>query len=68
MRRTKPGVLPKAIRSAQHTDQVVGDMEDVLVSVGAVGPGDTLLFAAGAPLSVRGTMNLLHFRQVKARA
>jgi pyruvate kinase len=68
MRRTKSGVIPKAFRSAQHTDQVVEGMEDVLVSEGAVGPGDTLLFAAGAPLFVRGTTNLLHLRQVKARA
>jgi pyruvate kinase len=67
MRRTKSGVFPKAIRSAQHTDQAVEDMEDALVSEGAVGLGDTLLFSAGAPLFVRGTTNLLHLRQVKGR-
>jgi len=62
------GVIPKTIRSAQNTDQVVEDMEDVLVSEGAVTAGDTLVFAAGAPLFVRGTTNLLHLRRVKARA
>jgi len=62
------GVIPKAIRTAQDTDRVVEDMEDVLVSEGAVAPGDTPLFAAGAPLFVRGTTNLLDLRQGKARA
>jgi pyruvate kinase len=61
------GVFPKAIRSAQNTDQVVEEMEDVLVSEGAVAAGDTLVFAAGAPLFVRGTTNLLHLRRVKER-
>jgi pyruvate kinase len=68
MRRIKSGVIPTAIRSAQNTDQAVEDMEDVLVSEEAVPPGDTLVFAAGAPLFVRGTTNLLRLRQVKARA
>jgi len=40
-------------------------MEDVLVSEGAVAEGDTLVFAAGSPLFVRGTTNLLHVRRVK---
>jgi hypothetical protein len=68
MRRTKSGVIPTAYRLAQHTDQVVEDFENVLVSEGAAGPKETLLFAAGASLFVRGTTNPLHLRQVKARA
>lgn len=59
------GVIPEAIRSAQNTDQVVEEMEDLLFSEGAVAAGDTLVVAAGAPLFVRGTTNLRHLRRVK---
>lgn len=61
------GVTPKVIHTAQNTDQVAEDMEDALVSDGAVAPGDALVFAAGAPLFVRGTTNLLHLGRVRGR-
>jgi pyruvate kinase len=61
------GVVPKTIRSVLNTDQLADEIEDLLLSQGAVSRGDALVFVTGVPLFVRGTTNLLHLRRVKDR-
>ncbi len=59
------GVVPKTIRSIQHTDELAEEIEALLLQEGAVQVGDALVIVAGAPLWVRGTTNLIRLHRVE---
>jgi pyruvate kinase len=61
------GVVPKTVRAVENVDSAADEIEDLLVSEGAIAVGDALVFVAGVPLFVRGTTNLIHLRRAKRR-
>jgi pyruvate kinase len=58
------GVIPRLVKSQTSIDQMVVDIEGSLLTDRSVRYGDILVIVAGAPLGVRGTVNLLKLHRV----
>jgi pyruvate kinase len=58
------GVVPRLIKSQTSIDQMVVDIEASLLSDRSVRYNDILVIVGGAPLAVRGTVNLLKLHRV----
>jgi pyruvate kinase len=58
------GVVPRLIKSQTSIDQMVVDIEASLLSDRSVRYNDILVIVGGAPLGVRGTVNLLKLHRV----
>ena len=58
------GVIPRLIKSQSSIDQMVVDIEASLLSDRSVRYNDILVIVGGAPLAVRGTVNLLKLHRV----
>ncbi len=58
------GVIPRPIRKVASIDEMVAEMESSLLADRSVRYGDVLIVVAGAPLWVRGTVNLLKLHRV----
>ena len=58
------GVVPRLIKSQSSIDQMVVDIEASLLSDRSVRYNDILVIVGGAPLAVRGTVNLLKLHRV----
>ncbi len=58
------GVVPRLIKSQSSIDQMVVDIEASLLSDRSVRYNDILVIVGGAPLGVRGTVNLLKLHRV----
>jgi pyruvate kinase len=58
------GVIPRLIKSQTTIDQMVTDIEASLLADRSVRYNDILVIVAGAPLGVRGTVNLLKLHRV----
>jgi pyruvate kinase len=58
------GVIPRLIKSQTSIDQMVADIEASLLADRSVRYNDVLVIVAGAPLAVRGTVNLLKLHRV----
>jgi pyruvate kinase len=58
------GVIPRLIKSQTSIDQMVMDIEASLLSDRSVRYNDILVIVGGAPLAVRGTVNLLKLHRV----
>jgi pyruvate kinase len=58
------GVVPRLIKSQTSIDQMVADIEASLLADRSVRYNDILVIVAGAPLGVRGTVNLLKLHRV----
>jgi pyruvate kinase len=58
------GVVPRLIKSQSSIDQMVVDIEASLLSDRSVRYNDILIIVGGAPLGVRGTVNLLKLHRV----
>ncbi len=58
------GVIPRLIKSQTSIDQMVTDIEASLLADRSVRYNDILVIVGGAPLAVRGTVNLLKLHRV----
>ena len=58
------GVIPRLIKPQATVDQMVNDMEASLLADRSVRYNDILIIVAGAPLGVRGTVNLMKLHRV----
>ncbi|HEX2481909.1 MAG TPA: pyruvate kinase [Methylomirabilota bacterium] len=58
------GVIPRLIKSQTSIDQMVMDIEASLLADRSVRYNDILIIVGGAPLGVRGTVNLLKLHRV----
>jgi len=58
------GVIPRPIHKMGSIDEMVAEMESTLLADHWVRYGDVLIVVAGAPLWVRGTVNLLKLHRV----
>jgi pyruvate kinase len=58
------GVIPRLIKSQTSIDQMVMDIEASLLADRSVRYNDILVIVGGAPLGVRGTVNLLKLHRV----
>jgi pyruvate kinase len=58
------GVVPRLIKSQTSIDQMVMDIEASLLADRSVRYNDILVIVGGAPLGVRGTVNLLKLHRV----
>jgi pyruvate kinase len=58
------GVFPRVVKSQTSIDQMVMDIEASLLSDRSVRYNDILVIVGGAPLGVRGTVNLLKLHRV----
>ena len=58
------GVIPRLIAKVSTTDEMVAGIEASLLADRTVRYNDILIFVAGAPLWVRGTINLLKLHRV----
>jgi pyruvate kinase len=58
------GVFPRLIKPQATIDQMVTDIEASLLTDRSVRYNDILIIVAGAPLGVRGTVNLLKLHRV----
>ncbi|HWC03193.1 MAG TPA: pyruvate kinase [Methylomirabilota bacterium] len=58
------GVIPRLIKSMTSIDQMVVDIEASLLADRSVRYNDILVIVGGAPLGVRGTVNLLKLHRV----
>jgi pyruvate kinase len=58
------GVVPRLIKSQTTIDQMITDIEASLLADRTVRYNDILVIVAGAPLGVRGTVNLLKLHRV----
>jgi pyruvate kinase len=58
------GVVPRLIKSQTSIDQMVTDIEASLLADRSVRYNDILVIVGGAPLAVRGTVNLLKLHRV----
>jgi pyruvate kinase len=58
------GVVPRLIKSQTSIDQMVMDIEASLLADRSVRYNDILVIVGGAPLAVRGTVNLLKLHRV----
>ena len=58
------GVIPRLIKSQTSIDQMVMEIEASLLSDRSVRYNDILVIVGGAPLAVRGTVNLLKLHRV----
>ncbi len=58
------GVVPRLIKSQTSIDQMVVDIEASLLADRSVRYNDILVIVGGAPLGVRGTVNLLKLHRV----
>jgi len=58
------GVIPRLIKSQTSIDQMVTDIEASLLADRSVRYNDILVIVSGAPLGVRGTVNLLKLHRV----
>jgi pyruvate kinase len=58
------GVVPRVLKSQTSIDQMVMDIEASLLSDRSVRYNDILVIVGGAPLGVRGTVNLLKLHRV----
>ena len=58
------GVIPRLIRRHASIDELVTEIEATLLAEGTVRYNDVLILVAGAPMGVRGTVNLLKLHRV----
>ena len=58
------GVMPRLIRRLTTIDEMVAEVESILLADRTVRYNDILIIVAGAPLWVRGTINLLKLHRV----
>ncbi|HSE95941.1 MAG TPA: pyruvate kinase [Methylomirabilota bacterium] len=58
------GVIPRLVKRHATIDELIPDIEQSLLAEGAVRYNDVLIFVAGAPIGVRGTVNLLKIHRV----
>jgi pyruvate kinase len=58
------GVIPRLLKSQTSIDQMVSDIEASLLTDRSVRYNDILVIVSGAPLGVRGTVNLLKLHRV----
>ena len=58
------GVVPRLIKPQATIDQMVSDIEASLLADRSVRYNDILIIVAGAPLGVRGTINLMKLHRV----
>jgi pyruvate kinase len=58
------GVIPRLVKRHATIDELIPDIEQSLLTEGAVRYNDVLIFVAGAPIGVRGTVNLLKIHRV----
>jgi pyruvate kinase len=58
------GVVPRLIKRHSTIDEMVADIEAILLADRSVRYSDILIIVAGAPIGVRGTVNLLKLHRV----
>ena len=66
MRQLSPywGVNPVKVRPFEHSDEMVGVVEERLLELGLVRKGETMVITAGTPLMVKGTTNMIRLHCV----
>jgi pyruvate kinase len=58
------GVIPRLVKRHATIDELIPDIEQSLLTEGAVRYNEVLIFVAGAPIGVRGTVNLMKIHRV----
>jgi pyruvate kinase len=66
MRQLSPywGVHPVKVGAVEHSDEMVGVVEERLLELGLVKKGETMVVTAGTPLMVKGTTNMIRLHRV----